>query len=60
MKINGQIFKVVGLLEEKADGQDRSDDDQVIIPVTVAQRLTRNTIIRSFSVQASSPEIVTM
>ena len=58
MKINGQIFKVVGLLEEKADGQDRSDDDQVIIPVTVAQRLTRNTIIRSFSVQASSPEIV--
>lgn len=58
MKINGQIYKVVGLLEEKADGQDRSDDDQVIIPVTVAQRLTRNTIIRSFSVQASSPEIV--
>ncbi len=58
MKVNGQIFKVVGLLEEKADGQDRSDDDQVIIPVTVAQRLSRNTIIRTFSVQASSPEIV--
>ena len=58
MKINGQIFKVVGLLEEKAEGQDQSDDDQVIIPVTVAQRLSRNTIIRNFSVQASSPEIV--
>ena len=58
MKINGQIFKVVGLLEEKADGQEQSDDDQVIIPVTVAQRLSRNSIIRSFSVQASSPEIV--
>ena len=58
MKINGQIFKVVGLLEEKADGQEQSDDDQVIIPVTVAQRLSRNSIIRSFSVQASSPEVV--
>jgi putative ABC transport system permease protein len=58
MKINGQIFKVVGLLEEKADGQEQSDDDQVIIPVTVAQRLNRNSIIRSFSVQASSPEVV--
>jgi len=58
IKINGQIFKVVGLLEEKAEGQDQSDDDQVIIPVTVAQRLSRNTIIRNFSVQASSPEIV--
>lgn len=58
IKINGQIFKVVGLLEQKAGGQDQSEDDQVIIPVTVAQRLSRNTIIRSFSVQASSPEVV--
>ncbi len=58
IKINGQVFKVVGLLEEKANSQDQSDDDQVIIPVTVAQRLMRNAIIRTFSVQASSPEKV--
>lgn len=52
IKINGEIFKVVGLLQEIDGGQDSSDDDQVIIPVTVAQRLSRNGIIRNFSVQA--------
>ncbi len=52
IKINGQIFKVVGLLQEISGSQDSSDDDQVIIPVTVAQRLSRSGAIRSFSVQA--------
>lgn len=52
MKINGQIFKVVGLLQEIDGSQDSSDDDQIIIPVTVAQRLSRNGIIRTFTVQA--------
>lgn len=58
IKINGEIFKVVGLLQQKADGQDQSDDDQVIIPVTVAQRLGRTAAIRNFSVQAATPEVV--
>jgi len=52
MKINGEIFKVVGVLQETAGGQDSSDDDQVIIPVTVAQRLSKNGNIRTFTVQA--------
>ncbi|MCX7746784.1 MAG: ABC transporter permease [Clostridia bacterium] len=58
MKINGQVFKVVGILEEKEGGQDQSSDDQVIIPITVAQRLMRNAAIRSFSVEAATPEAV--
>ena len=58
LKINGQVFKVVGVLEEIAEGQTGSDDDQIIIPVTVAQRLGRNTVIRNFSVQAATPESV--
>lgn len=53
LKINGQVFTVVGLLQEIAGGQDSSDDDQVIIPVTVAQRLSKNGNIRNFSVQAN-------
>lgn len=52
IKINGEIFKVVGLLQEIDGSQDSSDDDQVIIPVQVAQRLSRNGNIRSFTVQA--------
>jgi len=51
IKINGQIFTVVGVLEERANSQQQSDDDQVIVPVTVAQRLTRNAIIRNFAIK---------
>jgi len=58
MKINGEVFKVVGILEERANSQDGSDDDQVIVPVSVAQRLTRNAQIRNFAIQASTPESV--
>lgn len=58
VKINGQVFKVVGILEEKENGQEGSQDDQIIIPVTVAQRLGRASVIRNFSVQAATPEVV--
>ncbi len=58
IKINGQIFKVVGLLQEIDGGQDSSDDDQVIIPVTVAQRLSRNSRISNFTVQAADASTV--
>jgi putative ABC transport system permease protein len=51
IKVNGQVFRVVGVLEEKAAGADQSTDDQIIIPVSVATRLTRNSIIRNFSLQ---------
>lgn len=58
VRINGSMFKVVGVLEEKAGGQDQSDDDQVIIPITVAQRLMKSAVIRNFTVQSTSPETV--
>lgn len=58
IKINGQLFTVVGVLEEKDGGQDEGADDTVIIPVSVAQRLFRSGAIRNFAVQATSPETV--
>lgn len=58
VKINGMSFKVVGVLEQKFNGQERSDDDQVIIPISVAQRLMRAAVIRNFAIQASTPEAV--
>jgi putative ABC transport system permease protein len=58
IKINGQIFKVVGLLQEKEGGQDSTSDDQVIIPVTVAQRLSRAAEIRNFTATTTTPEVV--
>ncbi|HPX05586.1 MAG TPA: ABC transporter permease [Tenuifilaceae bacterium] len=58
IKINGQLFSVAGVLEEKDGGQDNGADDMVIIPVTVAQRLFRSGTIRNYAIQAKSPETV--
>jgi putative ABC transport system permease protein len=57
MKINGQVFRVVGVLSQTDNGQDSGDDDRVIIPVSTAQRLSK-TPIRNFLIQASSPDTV--
>jgi putative ABC transport system permease protein len=56
IKLNGELFNIIGVLEERASSQDSTDDDQVIIPVTVAARLTKSTVIRNFMVQATTPE----
>lgn len=53
MKIDGQEFTVVGLLQETDSSQDSGADDQVVIPVTVAQRISKNGTIRNFTVQAA-------
>lgn len=53
IKINGAIFTVVGVLSEQESGQTGTQDDYIIIPVTVAQRLGRNTVIRNFSAMAA-------
>lgn len=58
IKINGQIFKIVGVLEEKASGQNYSQDDKIIIPITVAQRLMKSAQIKNFYVQATTPDTV--
>ncbi len=59
VKINGEDFKVVGVLEEKgSSGGFGSNDDKVIIPLTTAERLLNNKGIRSVYVQAKSPEDV--
>jgi putative ABC transport system permease protein len=58
IKINGQLFTVVGVLEERDGGTDQSQDDQIIIPITVAQRLMQSKVIRNFSIQATSPETI--
>lgn len=58
IKVNGEIFKVIGVLEEKASGQNYSQDDKGIIPITVAQRMLESAQIRTFYVQAKTPDTV--
>lgn len=59
VKINGQVFKIVGVLKETAGGETSSDDDMIIIPITSAQRLMQNATIRNFSVLAADSTTVT-
>lgn len=45
VRIEGQNFRVIGVLEEKGGSAFRSEDDQVLIPLTTAQiRLIRRSI----------------
>ena len=48
IKINGNSFNIVGVLEEKADSEEGSDDDKVIIPYTLARTLTRMSFVSNY------------
>jgi len=58
IKINGNIFKIVGVLEQIDNGQDSGDDDKIIIPVTAATKLTSQSRISNFSVLTTSEDKV--
>jgi len=58
IKIDGNVFKVVGVLAEIADGSDSSDDDQIVIPVSVAQRMSQNSQINNYAILATDSESV--
>lgn len=58
MKIVGQEFKVVGVLTQTANGVDSSTDDRVIIPISIATKLSKSAVIRSFSAQATTADTV--
>lgn len=56
--INGNKFKVIGVLKSEGSTMMGSADNKVIIPLATAQRLAQTTDIRSYSVQAFSKETV--
>jgi len=62
IRIEGQPFRVIGILEEKGGGSFGSEDDQIIVPLTTAQarlikRSTRDRV-DLILVQAISAEAV--
>jgi len=48
LKIGGNTFTVVGVLEEKADSAQSTDDDKIYIPYTLSRTLNRSARITSF------------
>ena len=58
--LSGYTITVVGVLEANGESASGSNDNQVIIPFTLAQRLSNSTSISSFYVSAASSEMVEM
>ena len=58
--LSGYTLTVVGVLEANGESASGSNDNQVIIPFSLAQRLSNSTSISSFYVSAASSEMVTM
>jgi putative ABC transport system permease protein len=57
LKVKGVNFEVVGLLEAKGQSGYRDPDDQVLVPITTAQkRLFGITFVRAINVQAASED----
>ena len=60
IKINNEIFTVVGLLEAKSSNASQGgEDDLVLIPYSRATRLIRNANINSFAVSAKNADTMT-
>ena len=51
VKVNGEPFRVVGVLEETADSEEGSADDTIVIPYSVAARILRNARLSNFTLQ---------
>ena len=54
--INGDRYKVVGVLNSKGGTQGQNDDETVIIPFSTAQRLMQTTHIQQFYAQSTSQD----
>ncbi len=50
IKINGEPFTIVGVLEEKADSSENSSDQCIYIPYTIASKMNWNSSIGSYTV----------
>lgn len=58
ININGIDFTIVGILKSQGSSSSGSGDDRIIIPISTAQRLTRNTNIRTLYIEATSKDEV--
>ncbi len=57
IKLNGYSFQIVGVLEEKADSKEASADDIIIIPYTMASRVSNSFTMGSYTFNAASKEV---
>jgi putative ABC transport system permease protein len=59
IKMGGQTFKVIGILESTSSMMG-SNEEEIYIPITAAERLLQNRGVRVIYIQASSQDTVTL
>lgn len=57
LKINGITFDVVGVIDETGDGKEASADDIILIPYTMAQKITSGFSRGTYIFNAASKEV---
>ena len=57
IKINGINFTVVGVIEEAGDSEEASDDDIILVPYTMAQKITSGFSMGTYTFNAASKEV---
>lgn len=57
IKINGIDFSVVGILDEAGDSEEASDDDIILVPYTMAQKITSGFSMGTYIFNAASKEV---
>lgn len=58
IKINGETYRIVGVLEEKADGGEWGDDNVVFIPYSNAAQTTQTGQINTYYFSSTSEDTV--
>ena len=58
VKFNNKSFKIVGILTQTEDGEEGTADDTIIIPYTVAQRISRAGAVSTIYVRSENADNV--
>ena len=60
LQITGTPYRVVGILEERAESEKDSDDDCIYVPYTVAAHATHTSKVNAYTLYATNQETVEM
>lgn len=58
IKINGNPYTIVGVLEEMADSKENSSDQCIYIPYTLASRMSWNSSIGSYTLMVHDTDLI--
>ncbi len=58
VKINNEIFEIVGVLKEISDSSEGTSDDSIYIPYTSALKLNNSSVVTSYSIAAANDNVV--